>query len=104
MLSRAELRGQRPRGVTENVHFTESLATVVIQEYSKPGDVVLDPFAGFGTHRRCRRTMRNEDSPRFPKEQESRPEPDAGDDLAAFKTHLGVRVRHARRAVQSAGS
>lgn len=49
MLSRAELRGQRPRGVTEDVHFTESLATVVIQEYSKPGDMVLDPFAGFGT-------------------------------------------------------
>jgi DNA modification methylase len=49
MLSRAELRSQRPYGVTEDVHFTESLAAAVIEEYSQPGDVVLDPFAGFGT-------------------------------------------------------
>ncbi len=49
MLARAELRSQRPRGVTEDVHFTESLAAAVIEEYSKPGDAVLDPFAGFGT-------------------------------------------------------
>lgn len=49
MLSRAELLSQRPSGVTEDIHFTESLAAAIIEEYSKPGDVVLDPFAGFGT-------------------------------------------------------
>jgi tRNA G10 N-methylase Trm11 len=49
MLSRAEVRSQRPLEATEDVHFTESLAEAVIQEYSRPGDVVLDPFAGFGT-------------------------------------------------------
>jgi DNA modification methylase len=49
MLSRDELRSQRLPGVTEDVHFTESLAAAVIDEYSQPGDVVLDPFAGFGT-------------------------------------------------------
>jgi DNA modification methylase len=49
MLSRAELLSQRPSGVTEDMHFTESLAAAVIEEYSQPGDMVLDPFAGFGT-------------------------------------------------------
>jgi DNA modification methylase len=34
---------------TEDMHFTESLAAAVIEEYSNPGDVVLDPFGGFGT-------------------------------------------------------
>lgn len=48
-LSRAELRDQRPPGETEDVHFTESLARAVITEFSIPGDLVLDPFAGFGT-------------------------------------------------------
>lgn len=45
----AELDAQRPAGCPELVHFTESLATTVIEEYSNPGDLVLDPFAGFGT-------------------------------------------------------
>jgi tRNA G10 N-methylase Trm11 len=49
MLTRAELISQRPSGETEDVHFTESLAAAVIGEYSSRGDVVLDPFAGFGT-------------------------------------------------------
>jgi DNA modification methylase len=48
-LSRAELRDQRPPGETEDVHFTESLARAIITEFSIPGDLVLDPFAGFGT-------------------------------------------------------
>jgi hypothetical protein len=48
-LSRAELRAQRPPGETEDVHFTESLARTIITEFSIPGDLVLDPFAGFGT-------------------------------------------------------
>jgi DNA modification methylase len=49
MLSVQELADQRPFGETENVHFTESLATEVITSLSAPGETVLDPFAGFGT-------------------------------------------------------
>jgi DNA modification methylase len=49
MLTRDELRAQRPPGEREDVHFTESLAAAVIGEYSNEGDIVLDPFAGFGT-------------------------------------------------------
>ncbi|MBA2774069.1 MAG: site-specific DNA-methyltransferase [Nocardioidaceae bacterium] len=45
----SELAAQRPPGGEEIVHFSESLATAVIEEYSAPGDLVLDPFAGFGT-------------------------------------------------------
>lgn len=48
-LSYAELRDQRPPSETEDVHFTESLARAIITEFSIPGDLVLDPFAGFGT-------------------------------------------------------
>jgi DNA modification methylase len=49
MLSRADLVSQRPPGQVEDVHFTESLAAAIIGEYSREGDLVLDPFAGFGT-------------------------------------------------------
>jgi DNA methylase len=49
MCTREELLSQRPPGECEDVHFTESLAAAVIDEYSDEGDVVLDPFAGFGT-------------------------------------------------------
>jgi DNA modification methylase len=49
MQTRAELLNQRPPGQPEDVHFTESLASSVIGEYTSAGDVVLDPFAGFGT-------------------------------------------------------
>src|SRR4029079_6640544 len=45
----AELEAQRPSDGQELVHFTESLATTVIEELSQEGDLVLDPFAGFGT-------------------------------------------------------
>lgn len=47
--SLSELAAQRPPDGQEIVHFTESLARMVIEEYSAPGDLVLDPFAGFGT-------------------------------------------------------
>ncbi|MEP6666110.1 MAG: DNA methyltransferase [Nocardioidaceae bacterium] len=47
--SLSELAAQRPPHGQEIVHFTESLAEAVIEEYSDPGDLVLDPFAGFGT-------------------------------------------------------
>ncbi len=48
-LTRRELLAQRPAGEAEDIHFTESLAAIVIEAYSRPGDVVLDPFAGYGT-------------------------------------------------------
>lgn len=38
----AEFRG-------DDVRFSESLAEYFIQQYSRPGDGVFDPFAGFGT-------------------------------------------------------
>lgn len=33
----------------DNVRFPIELPKKFIQEYTKPGDIVLDPFAGFGT-------------------------------------------------------
>jgi adenine-specific DNA methylase len=44
-----ELEAQRLADDQEMVHFTESLAAAVIEEYSARGEMVLDPFAGFGT-------------------------------------------------------
>ena len=44
-----ELLEQRPPDDQELVTFTESLVTEFVEELSEPGDVVLDPFAGFGT-------------------------------------------------------
>lgn len=38
----AEFRG-------DDVRFSEGLAEFFIQQYSQPGDVVFDPFSGFGT-------------------------------------------------------
>ena len=48
-LTARELHEQRLPEADEDVHFPESLARAVIEEYTRPGDVVLDPFAGFGT-------------------------------------------------------
>ncbi|MEU8425050.1 class I SAM-dependent methyltransferase [Micromonospora sp. NPDC048835] len=45
----ADLVGQRPAGSDHDVHFTESLVEDIVAEYSSPSDVVLDPFAGYGT-------------------------------------------------------
>jgi DNA modification methylase len=47
--TRAELVSQRPPGALDDEHFTESLAAAVIAEFTGPGDLVLDPFGGFGT-------------------------------------------------------
>ncbi len=44
----AELESQRDND-QEPVHFTASLAAHVIDEFTSPGDLVLDPFAGYGT-------------------------------------------------------
>jgi DNA modification methylase len=48
-LSRRELLDQRPEGAVEDVHFPEALASRVIGSFSRVDDLVLDPFAGFGT-------------------------------------------------------
>lgn len=45
----SELVAERAAGADEDVHFTEYVATEVIERLSEPGDLVLDPFAGFGT-------------------------------------------------------
>src|SRR5580698_2502168 len=47
--TRAELVSQRAPGALDDEHFTESLASAVVGEYTGPGDLVLDPFGGFGT-------------------------------------------------------
>lgn len=44
-----DLETERSPDADEDVHFTQNLAETVIAEYSLPGQVVLDPFAGFGT-------------------------------------------------------
>lgn len=40
---------ERPPGAEEDVHMLASVVDHVIERCSDPGDVVLDPFAGFGT-------------------------------------------------------
>lgn len=44
-----ELIDQRPAGFDVNVHFPESFATTILEEFTSADDVVLDPFAGYGT-------------------------------------------------------
>jgi len=48
-LRRSELSEERPAGATEDVHFTERLAEQVIARFTTPGELILDPFAGYGT-------------------------------------------------------
>jgi len=48
-LHNAELAAERPIGAIDDVHFPESLVTALLEEYTSVGDVVLDPFAGYGT-------------------------------------------------------
>lgn len=49
LLRAADLIAERPEGTTDDIHFTEALAASVIGHASRPGDLVLDPFAGYGT-------------------------------------------------------
>ncbi len=49
MLRAADLVRERPPGTRDDIHFTEALAEAVILHTTDPGDVVLDPFAGYGT-------------------------------------------------------
>lgn len=62
LLRAADLAVERPVGETDDVHFTEALAAAVIEDASAEGDLVLDPFAGYGTtlavaHRMGRRAL-----------------------------------------------
>jgi DNA modification methylase len=44
-----QLLSERVAEADEDVHFTQGLAEIVIDEYTSLGQVVLDPFAGYGT-------------------------------------------------------
>ena len=49
VLRAADLVAERPEGTSDDIHFTEALAASVIGYASQPGELVLDPFAGYGT-------------------------------------------------------
>ena len=49
VLRAADLVAERPEGTADDIHFTEALAASIIGYASRPGDLVLDPFAGYGT-------------------------------------------------------
>jgi len=49
ILRAGDLVAERPEGTADDIHFTEALAASVIGHASRPGDLVLDPFAGYGT-------------------------------------------------------
>ncbi|HZC26428.1 MAG TPA: DNA methyltransferase [Actinopolymorphaceae bacterium] len=42
-------RPDRPDGFDDDVCFSEDLVELMLEEYTRPGDLVFDPFAGFGT-------------------------------------------------------
>ena len=48
-LSADDLVRERVEGATDDVHFPQALVRTVLEEFTVPGDVVLDPFAGYGT-------------------------------------------------------
>jgi DNA modification methylase len=49
VLRAADIVAERPEGTSDDIHFTEALAESVIGHASKAGELVLDPFAGYGT-------------------------------------------------------
>ena len=49
VLRAADLVAERPEGTSDDIHFTEALAASVIGYASRAGELVLDPFAGYGT-------------------------------------------------------
>ena len=49
VLRAADIAAERPEGTEDDIHFTDALASSVIAHTTKPGDLVLDPFAGYGT-------------------------------------------------------
>ncbi len=44
-----DLLRERVQAGAEDVHFPEAFVRAVLAELTSPGDVVLDPFAGYGT-------------------------------------------------------
>ena len=49
LLRADELAAERPAGQVDDVHFTEALAESVVSDGTAAGNLVLDPFAGYGT-------------------------------------------------------
>jgi tRNA G10 N-methylase Trm11 len=49
ILRAGDLAAERPEGTADDIHFTEALAASVVGYASEPGELVLDPFAGYGT-------------------------------------------------------
>ena len=49
VLRAADVVAEQPDGTVDEIHFTEALAASVIGHASQPGELVLDPFAGYGT-------------------------------------------------------
>jgi DNA modification methylase len=49
VLRASDIIAERPEGTEDDIHFTEALASSVIAHATKLGDLVLDPFAGYGT-------------------------------------------------------
>ena len=49
VLRASDVAAERPEGTEDDIHFTAALASSVIAHATKPGDLVLDPFAGYGT-------------------------------------------------------
>lgn len=47
--SHEDFRVQRPKGADEDVHMLPAIADHIIERCTAPGDLVFDPFAGFGT-------------------------------------------------------
>lgn len=45
----SERHPERPAGFVEDLTYTPGLVRAFLEEYTEPGEVVLDPFAGFGT-------------------------------------------------------
>ncbi|MDT4940941.1 MAG: hypothetical protein QOJ34_1030, partial [Pseudonocardiales bacterium] len=48
-LSMADFEAEQLDEADDEVHFNEQLVRAVLEEFTAPGDRVLDPFAGFGT-------------------------------------------------------
>ena len=48
-LRASDVVAERPEGTSDDIHFTEALAASVIGYASRPGELVVDPFAGYGT-------------------------------------------------------
>lgn len=44
-----QFHADRPPGADEDVHMCAAIVDSVIERFSAPGDLVFDPFAGFGT-------------------------------------------------------